>query len=370
MQVSTRRRGFTLIELLVVISIIAVLIALLLPAVQAAREAARRIQCVNNLKQIGLALHNYHQANDCFPLGNFPYIGPGGVSRPNAGWGPHVRLLNFLDQQPFFNAANLSLGASNPNDLYSTAANSTVCLARISTFLCPSCPFPNYPDSNMVSFPGSYSVVGNSYFASVGPNLEMDATQSNDPPLGVFMYASPAIGLRHVTDGASNTIAFGEWKMGQGNSASVVIPTDIAFANAYPPGTSRNSATAPPPLLSMPAGYSNLQQWFPICQKAVAGPGRGAQTSLLGQDWSHGIPGATLGMMILGPNPLYTNCSAQGNNTLNGPGMIGMSSYHPGGANVLMCDGSVKFLKDNISLPTLWALASRDRGEVVSSDSY
>ena len=149
------RRGFTLIELLVVIAIIAVLIALLLPAVQAAREAARRIQCVNNMKQIGLALHNYHSANDCFPRADFAYIGPGGVNRPNAGWGPHARLLNFLDQQPIFNAMNMSLGASNPNDLYSTRANSSVCLARISAFLCPSCTLPSYPDTNMVTLPGS-----------------------------------------------------------------------------------------------------------------------------------------------------------------------------------------------------------------------
>ena len=182
------------------------------------------------------------------------------------------------------------------------------------------------------------------------------------------MYASGAIGLRNITDGSSNTIAFGEWKIGQGNSATVVIPTDIAFTGQLPPGTTRNSATNP--LMSMPAGYANLQQWLPICLASVNGPGRFGQTSDLGQDWCHGIPGATLGMLILGPNPPYTNCSAGGSNTLNSPGMIGMSSYHPGGANIVMCDGSVRFLKDNIGLPVLWALASRARGEVISADSY
>src|SRR5215468_703659 len=108
-----KRRGFTLIELLVVIAIIAVLIALLLPAVQAAREAARRSQCVNNMKQIGLGIHNYHQINDCFPPGGFSAYDPKANNGNNSGPSQHARLLAFIEQQPLANALNWSLTVIN-----------------------------------------------------------------------------------------------------------------------------------------------------------------------------------------------------------------------------------------------------------------
>src|SRR5271155_5720281 len=141
MKLSTRglgpKRGFTLIELLVVIAIIAVLIALLLPAVQSAREAARRIQCTNNLKQIGLAMHNYHSANNTFPQGvaaSFNSVNPGCIAW--SGWSAQALMLNYMEQSPIYNACNFMVdpfsATASPN------INATAILTKINAFLCPS----------------------------------------------------------------------------------------------------------------------------------------------------------------------------------------------------------------------------------------
>jgi prepilin-type N-terminal cleavage/methylation domain-containing protein len=156
------RRGFTLIELLVVIAIIAVLIALLLPAVQSAREAARRAQCTNNLKQIGLALHNYHTAIDRFPMGcsKNPLFGPNdtdaqwGYGRWT-GWSAQALLLGYLEQTPMYNAANFALGPGAGGQMIGSYPNSTIYNSVINSFLCPSDPNAGFDRSN-------------SYHASIG----------------------------------------------------------------------------------------------------------------------------------------------------------------------------------------------------------
>src|SRR4051794_17203096 len=184
------RKGFTLIELLVVIAIIAVLIALLLPAVQAAREAARRAQCVNNLKQIGLGLHNYHSSNDCFPPGSLPRF-VGTTENSNWDFSAHTRLLHGLEQQALYNAANFSHAVFN--DTPGIIANLTIITTRLNVFLCPSCPAIGWTMSGVATLPSTVAP-GNNYFASTGSGLEYQAKFTGGPPNGVFQYGGAPLG--------------------------------------------------------------------------------------------------------------------------------------------------------------------------------
>ena len=366
-----KRRGFNLIELLVVIAIIAVLIALLLPAVQAAREAARRMQCVNNLKQIGLALHNYHQTNDCFP-GGF-YLAWNATSQMfviNGDFSPHARLLPYTEQQPLYNAANFHLACTNSTD-YGYFVNSTATSKRLSVFLCPSCPPPSY-----TLFVAGYKVFtpGNNYLASLGSSFEfmnnsnpaLAAVTSGGPPNGVFQgVGGGPIGIAHIADGTSNTIAFFETKVGSGNVNLFSADTDNVFFGRLPAGVTRNT-----PTMSMPTGSANFLAWAQQCTAALRTAPHPSNAVSLGRNWAYGIVSESLGHTLLPPNSKYTNCSFNGTYAPHNPGMIRMSSFHSGGGNTLMCDGSVKFLKDSTANQVVWALGSRAQGEVISADAY
>ncbi len=378
-------RGFTLIELLVVIAIIAVLIALLLPAVQAAREAARRAQCVNNLKQLGLSLHNYHTAQNAFPLGGFEAWVPGqgapGISQGGWGaWSAHAMLLPYMEQTSIYNSANFSM-VMRGNGTGETT-NTTATQARIASFLCPSSPLPIGTWYNGVAWPG------NTYFASTGSSISW---LGNDPklgnyiitPNGPFAVGGQALGARDVLDGTSNTVAFGEWRIGDFNDFQI-SPQDIAGQTAPGPAGfaagDRNMSGSGTSFPGTAAGQAALLQALNACQACLranscpshnGSNGGGTQFSFNGRLWAEGIYGHGLGNLVVPPNSPFPYCQFEtGDSDTDSGTIIGLTSFHAGGANACMIDGSVRFLKNSTAFQIIWAIGSRSQGEVISGDSY
>jgi len=364
-----RAGGFTLIELLVVIAIIAVLIALLLPAVQAAREAARRAQCTNNLKQLGLALANYESSTGAYPQ-SYSQVDPGNTNASDSGWGcwsPHALLMPYYEQRNVYNTINFSITSDEGlcNGIQQTAA-----ITRIASLLCPSSPLPigtywGYNPPN--TFPG------NNYFASVGASF---TPWFSNKPTGIFSIIpipsqgiGTSIGVRDIVDGTSNTVAFGEWRTGDFNNSKLSIQDAINIRqNQVGNVGGWNDRASHAPF----GGTASFQAVLNTCAGAAKGSlGTDNNKSQLGRSWVEGQFGWTLGTMILPPNPNYPNCNMESwGGDMDAPGMYNLSSYHPGGANVALADGSVRFLKSTTNMQTIWALGTKDNGEVLSSDSY
>jgi len=242
--------------------------------------------------------------------------------------------------------------------------NSTVTNKRLNVYLCPSSTPPAY---NLSGAGYTWLAPGNNYFACLGSTLEFAGNQTQGPPNGAFQYNSTGavINIAAIRDGTSNTIAFGEWKIGSGNLGVFSPDTDIVFYGQFPPGVTRNTVQT-----SMPAGAGPFAQWIAGCTAALKTANRQAKTVHLGQNWAYGLMSFTMGTALLPPNSKYTNCTTNGVNSIENPGMMNMSSYHPGGANVVMCDGSVKFIKDSTNMNVIWSLGSRAQGEVISADAY
>jgi prepilin-type N-terminal cleavage/methylation domain-containing protein/prepilin-type processing-associated H-X9-DG protein len=342
-----RRRGsggFTLIELLVVIAIIAVLIALLLPAVQAAREAARRAQCVNNLKQIGLAVANYESAAGCYPTGSMtasPYYQ---CSQSNApAFNAFELIMPHLEQQANYNALNFSVYTMQ--NMQNTTATSTV----INAYICPSdLPTTPYPATqNGFGFsPTSYGfVIGNTDTCAWGA---WSATGANAVPYceavrteGVFG-KNYTYGVSAVTDGLSNTLFWGETSRYKNEIAGPFSwwanPLTL-WQGEYYTASGGNDVRICGGAYTVPQINAPLQLAYkPVVYYASTADGW----------WS---------------NPALLPFSLQ-------YGQWGFRSLHPGGANFLLGDGSVRFLKQSINPRTYMALGTRAGGEVVSADAY
>jgi prepilin-type N-terminal cleavage/methylation domain-containing protein/prepilin-type processing-associated H-X9-DG protein len=355
----SRNHGFTLIELLVVISIIAVLIALLLPAVQAAREAGRRMHCVNNLKQIGLALHNYHQTLDSYPMGAGPGQRTLGGYLAKQGWSIHAAILPQLGETPLYNAINFDWGiAANTYPAY--FSNSTAFGAQVKAFLCPSDPFAT--GVNVAAF----QAANNNYFGSVGTTTDIlkgnstsVTTLASVPTTGLFAFQQSKA-IRDVTDGTSNTIAFAESTVG--NPAGTQRQKLIGMINVSLPAAALQYNAF--------ANMAGIVSGFKACDAAwSAGSATLAQSR--GSAWSSGAMVMTLFNTIAPPNAESDNWASCGGNDSVGMSNISNSdSYHPGGVNVLMGDGRVQFVKNSISLTTWWSLGTIAGGEVISSDGY
>jgi len=384
-----RRSAFTLIELLVVIAIIGVLIALLLPAVQSARESARRAQCINNLKQLGLAAQNYLTTTNVLPAQTIDNVMlPNGTGTVNWFTSWTGSILPNLEQQPLYSAINFNVPMMElaPPIL---GANTTVGLTTISTLLCP---------SESVSKTLGFSLGGgsNGYTAQFavsnyagnygGPPMIRSCNGAIVPAGGktlVFNLMTAAkltppasagpVRIQMIIDGSSNTALFSEHLL------STTPPYTGGDASVTPGGQNARRGLYPVPITVTldQASMANAQAFASACQSlpagtpALVGIGFGAQ-------WLMSIDYATANNAyshVMAPNCI--SCTGSNDSTgyyssANGGfgAAITATSNHPGGVNISFCDGSVKFIKNSVALQTWWALGTRNGREIISADNY
>jgi prepilin-type N-terminal cleavage/methylation domain-containing protein/prepilin-type processing-associated H-X9-DG protein len=365
------RRGFTLIELLVVIAIIAVLIALLLPAVQAAREAARRIQCTNNLKQLGLGIANYESSNNSLPISVVfgskvpPCTSPGfGNNCQNTPW--FLLMLPFLEQAPLYSSFNASIGIEGPG-LMGFVINSTVFTTKIPSFQCPSDNINTFSFAALSAatggavpaFPwsatkGNYGVNwGNTDYGQWATSGITGAfpTLYRQSPFGLSQAGTgpQLVQIASVTDGLSNTEFMSEILQGANDDIRGTVWVDNGGAGSYMTRFTPNGmidilqAGRPGSNMDNVAGFGGSSNYAP----GASPPGPGSLCD-------------SQPVQMLG-------CWTQGS---EGQEYVASRSRHPSGVNTLFGDGSVHFMKSSINPQTWVALGTINGGEVISSDSY
>lgn len=301
-----KRRAFTLVELLVVIAVIGVLVSLLLPAVQAARESSRRMSCSNNLKQIGLALQNYHGVHDAFPVARNKYpLVHSSLSR----------LLPYCEQQQLHDLVDYTTPLAS-------AANVEASKKAISFFICPS-----DPAGGRVS---GLADAGSNYVANNGSGtVAYGLIASGD---GVFTQSNCR--FRDLIDGSSNTAAFSESILGIGDTFPQMSPMKARLE-----------------VLEIAGGSDTTP--------AVCTAGSGTWSGTRGGKWLDGHYGNTLYNHFYAPNPDQWDCG----NASHNKALSSARSYHSGGVNMVMCDGHVTFIPDTIRLEAWRAIATRSGGE-------
>lgn len=316
------RSGFTLVELLVVIAIIGLLVALLLPAVQAAREAARRITCTNNVRQLALGVHEYEESYKAIPFGNLQ------GSSFTAGFSVHARVLPYIEQQAIYDSINFNVNYNDP--LNAAAMNRT-----LPTFLCPSDKTSKLPKS-LGGVNNYYANCGTTILAGAPPTNTSDPNYGMPANNGVFQ-RDKLNRLADIADGTAHTAMFSERVLGDGDNANVYEKGDTFRPGTFP---------------------STADQALADCRACDISDLSKQGVSNVGAPWLQAYHSTTLYYHIAPPN---------GRSCMYPPGriMTTASSWHRGGVMTAMCDGSVRFSPDQIDLVVWRAMGTRAGGENV-----